>query len=120
LTGTWATPKISLAIAKGYKIIKIYEVYHFEETSTELFRGYVDCFLKIKQESSGWPAWCGTPAQKQQYIDSYKEKEGVELDQTKISVNPGLPSLAKLCLNSFWGKFGQRDIMRQSQMIYKP
>lgn len=31
------------------------------------------------------------------------------LDRNKIKKNSGLRSLAKLCLNSIWGKFGERD-----------
>ena len=29
LKGTWCTPEIQLACSKGYKLVKIYEVYHF-------------------------------------------------------------------------------------------
>jgi len=39
------------------------------------------------------------------------------LDYDKIEKNPGLRFLAKLCLNSFWGKFGQRLGLRKSQFI---
>lgn len=46
--------------------------------------------------------------EKQAYIDDYKMHEGVTLDPTKIEKNPGKYSLAKLYLNSLWGKFGQR------------
>lgn len=33
ITGTWCTPEIQMAVKKGYKILKIYEVYHFEQSS---------------------------------------------------------------------------------------
>lgn len=36
-----------------------------------------------------------------------QKNEGVELDSDKISKNPALRFIAKLILNSFWGKFGQ-------------
>jgi hypothetical protein len=39
------------------------------------------------------------------YIRDYHEKEGILLDYNNIK-NPGLRALAKLMLNSFWGKFG--------------
>lgn len=39
------------------------------------------------------------------------------MDRTKIKKNPGLRSLAKLMLNSFWGKFGQRDNMPQVELV---
>ena len=29
LKGTWATPEIYYAVEKGYKLVKIYEVWHY-------------------------------------------------------------------------------------------
>ena len=50
--GTWCTPEIYKAIECGYKIERIYEVLHFEETTRDLFKSYVGKFLKIKAESA--------------------------------------------------------------------
>ena len=52
LVGTWTTVEIAKALDKGYKILHIYEVQHFENQSTDLFKSYVRRFLKIKFESS--------------------------------------------------------------------
>ena len=56
--GTWCTPEISKAVQKGYRIVKIHEIWHFPEDQRVegLFTGYVDTWLKMKQESSGRPA----------------------------------------------------------------
>ena len=43
----------------------------------------------------------------------------VSLDGEKVERNPGLRALAKLCLNSFWGKFGQRLNLKQSQFYHE-
>ena len=40
------------AISKGYKILNVYEVWHFDKTSDDLFKGYLRKFIKIKLESS--------------------------------------------------------------------
>ena len=40
ITGTWCTNEIKKAIEKGYRITKIYEVWHFEKTTDTLFRDY--------------------------------------------------------------------------------
>ena len=96
------------------------EVWHFPQRSSELFTGYIDTCLKIKQEVSGWPSWCQTEAQKSQYIREYDQKEGIKLNYEKIKKNPGLRSLAKLMLNSFWGKFDQRDNMPQVELVKDP
>ncbi|MCU7811733.1 MAG: hypothetical protein KZQ77_10930, partial [Candidatus Thiodiazotropha sp. (ex Notomyrtea botanica)] len=71
-------------------------------------------------EASGWPKWCKTEADKQKYIDQYYHKEGILLDYDKIKKNPGLRALAKLMLNSFWGKFGQRSNMAQVEITDDP
>ena len=74
----------------------------------------------MKQEASGWPSWCNTEDDKQRYIDDYFEKEGIRLDYEKIVKNPGLRALAKLMLNSFWGKFGQRSNLPQIEYVSDP
>ena len=117
LIGTWCTPEIQMAKTKGYTIIKVYEVYHWAQTRQYnpktkkggLFTEYVNTFLKIKQESSGWPRENMTSTEKDTYVQDYASHEGIHLEHTKIKKNPGLRILSKLMLNSFWGKFGQKE-----------
>jgi len=117
LIGTWVTVEIDRARRVGYKIIKLYEVYHFKERATfdqinadpTLFSPYVDLFLKGKQEASGWPSKDMTDEEKEEYIRQYEEVEGIRLDAAKISYNPGKRATNKLLLNSFWGKFGENN-----------
>ena len=108
--GTWCTPKLVKAVEKGYTLIKIHEVWHFppEQRQTGLFTNYVNTWLKIKQESAGWPSWCQTLEQKRDYILRYQEREGIRLDISSIAKNPGRKATGKLMLNSFWGKLGER------------
>ena len=127
-TGTWVTDEIKMALAQGYKLLKIYEIWHFDnisqyDPSTKtggIFTEYVNTFLKVKQEASGWPDWCRSELQKQNYIHQYFEKEGILLEFDKIQDNPGLRLLAKIMLNSFWGKFGQRANLTQTTYIDDP
>ena len=99
LRGTWSTPELEKAVEKGYTILKIHEVWHFTEQDrcTGLFADYVNTWLKLKQESAGWPSDCVTPAQKAEYIRDYKQKEEIQLEQ--IEENPGRKSIAKMLLN---------------------
>jgi hypothetical protein len=97
--------EVEKALEKGYRILAIHEVWHFPETSDGLFKEYIDTFLKIKQEASGYPKECVTEEQKQYYVDEYFENSGIRLDPHKIEHNPGLRALAKLMLNSFWGMY---------------
>lgn len=72
--------------------------------------------MKIKQESSGWPSECITPEQKAKYISEYEINEGVKLDPSSISKNPGRRTVAKLALNSFWGRWGMN--LNKLQLSY--
>ena len=62
LRGTWCTPELVKAVEKGYTLVKIHEV---------------NTWLKLKQESAGWPSWCQTVEQKWDYILRYQEREGI-------------------------------------------
>ena len=72
-----------------------------------LFKHYIDTFLKVKQESSDWPAWCTTEDLKRQYIENYKEKEGIELNFDAIKKNPAVHAGSKSELNNAWGYLSQ-------------
>ena len=90
--------------------MKIHEIWHFSEDQRVegLFTGYVDTLLKMKQESSGRPSHVRTPEELQNYINHYEVPEGIQMEPGKIVKNAAKRSLAKLMLNAFWGKFGER------------
>ena len=123
LRGTWTTPEIQKAVQKGYKVVKIYEVWHFgpNQRREGLFAQYVNTFLKLKQEASGWPAEVGDdPEKRQDYIANYLRHENIQLDPEKIEKNAGKRTTAKLMLNSFWGKFGERQNKPKTVTITQP
>ena len=120
LRGTWCTPEIQKALEVGYTLIKIHEVWHFQNRESGLFEEYVNTWLKIKTEGSGWPKDCTTVVKKRDYLERFDAKEGIQLDFGKIEKNPGLKATAKLMLNSFWGKFGQRENLSQVQQCTSP
>jgi hypothetical protein len=88
-------------------VLAISEVWHYErwaqfdgeDPDTGLFTDYINTFLKIKQEASGWPEWTRTDEDKERYVADYEEHEGIQLDPSKIEKNGALRQLAKLCLN---------------------
>ena len=109
LHGTWCTPEIQKAVELGYTLIKNNEVYHFPPLQRKKgpFADYVNTWLKIKLESTGYPAWATSPTDKEQYVWMYKQKEGIDLDPQLIAKNPGRKATAKHMLNRFWDKFGE-------------
>ncbi|KAK3753686.1 hypothetical protein QZH41_013132, partial [Actinostola sp. cb2023] len=118
LVGTWTTPELEKAVSLGYVIIDVYEVWHYQKTSTKLFGKYVNTYLRLKQEASGWPAWCHTEEDKQRYVDEDLAHEGILLEH--IEANPGLRNLVKLMLNSLWGKFGQNPHLPITEYVDDP
>ena len=49
---------------KGYRLVEVYEVYEYEVTPYDpttgqggLFVEYINTFLKLKAEASGYPSW---------------------------------------------------------------
>jgi hypothetical protein len=110
-------PEVRKAVECGYEIIRTYEIWHYAETSTYdkdknqagLFSDYIDTFLKVKQEASGYPNWVVTEEDKEKYIENYKTNEGVLLDKENICYNSGLRAISKISLNSLWGRFGMRE-----------
>ncbi len=121
LTGTWCSPEIEEAVKQGYVVEHVYEIWNFEKKSNTMFKEYVNTFLKMKQEASGWPSWVGDdPLKRAQYVEEFYQREGIRLEPDKIEKNPGRRSLAKMMLNSFWGKYGQRGNKSQVEAFTSP
>ena len=124
-TYTYCTPEIEVAVNMGYLIQEIFEVLHWPDSSMHdksrpnsgLFTNYVNTFLKLKQQASGFPSNITTEEEKDEYIQMYLENEGILLDKELIRKNPGIRSISKLGLNSFYGKFGQKKNMKKSEFI---
>ena len=101
LDGTWVTLELFKALDQGYHVVKVFEVWHFEETSTDLFKDYIDTFLKQKQEASGYPQWVQTVEDQQLYKDQFYAIEGIRLEN--VEKKPTKRSTAKAELNVLWG-----------------
>jgi hypothetical protein len=121
LDGTRAIVEVRLAVAKGYKILEIQEMYQYEVTQYNPKTGdgsllveYINTFLKLKAEASKYPSWIQTPAHEDQYIQQFFGSEGIHLDKESIRFIVSKRGLAKLCLNSMWGKLTERSNRSQN------
>ena len=119
-TGTWVRLELNLAVEMGYKVVKIHEVWHFPDKTEWLFRGYIDMFLKRKQEASGWPGWCQTDKEKERYFQECKDKEGIELDRDAIEYNAGARTVWKQILNNLWGENGWTPNRPKTKVVADP
>ena len=102
-------PKLEKAVEKGYQILQFHEVWHFteEQQRVGLFQEYVNTWLKIKEEASGWPEYVGAnPIKQKEHVAKYYEKEQIQLDLDKIekksrSLHPGQNDV-KLDVGKIW------------------
>jgi hypothetical protein len=74
-----------------------------------MFVQYINTFLKLKAEASGYPTWDRTPDDEGSFVQSFNDGEGILLNKDAIRPNAAKRSLAKLCLNSMWGKLTERS-----------
>jgi hypothetical protein len=68
--------------------------------------------MKIKLETSEWR---NDFESEEEYKKAVKENLGIELG--KIENNSGKRAVARICLNSLWGKFGQRQNMGATEYV---
>ena len=111
--GTWTMNEVNKAIEKGYKVIRTYEVWHFDKSTDDPFKGYIRRFMKIKLESSKYDF--KTKEEEENF--KARIKDSLDIDIEKFEFNSGLRSIVKLCLNSLWRKFGQRPNMSQTKYV---
>lgn len=124
--GCWGLNEVELAVSQGYILEEIYEIIHWgpDKRSNQLFRGYVDYFLKMKQQAEGWVKLGGhsnmTEEEKDALIDRLFASNGQigHIDKNKVEKNPIRRALAKLFLNSLWGKFAQKPRSKRQGIIY--
>lgn len=112
-THAYTDVELNAALQLGYRVLALYEVWHYDrwaslEAGNSLFAGYVDTMLRLKVEASGWPADCQTVEQRARYVARYADREGIRLEAGRVQPNPGLRAVAKVLLNSLWGKLAQR------------
>jgi hypothetical protein len=116
-----------LAVDHGYRVLKIHEFYEYEVTQYNPETGegghfvqYIDTFLQLKAEASGYPGCVQRPEDQDRYVQYFRDSEGIELDKAAIQKNATKRGLAKLCLNSFWGKLSESNNRPRWKLIADP
>ena len=128
LIGTWVTCELEKALSLGYRVLEKYECWHFPNVSVYdpvsktggIWASFIDKWVQLKQQASGYPDHVKTTEEKARYVHEYEQHEGIRLDPDRIERNEGLRSLAKLMANSHWGKASQRSINTQVTYVDDP
>ena len=94
----------------------------YDQATSEggLFAQYMNTFMKIKMEASGYPVGCTTPQEKTAFIERVRAHEGISLSYSDIVYNAGRRTVAKLCLNNIWGKFAQNPDRCTKEFVTEP
>lgn len=119
ITGVYTIMELKAAIKRGYKLTRIHEIYNYSETAQGeqgIFHEYVTTFLAVKEQAGGFPSGVTSESDKDRYVEDFYAMQGIKLDKEKVERNPGLRFVAKIFLNSIWGKFCENS--RKSRVIY--
>ena len=84
--------------------------YKSETGEGGLFVNYINRFLKLKAEASGYPVWVRSPEDEDRYVELSWQSEGIRLDWECMRFIAAIRGLAKLCLNLMWGKLTERNV----------
>ena len=113
MTGTWASVELKRSMEEGYVITKIHAALKYDKFNG-LMKEYVGDFIqmKIENEKELTQDECDT-------INKYHQNLGFnfEIKPENCKTNNGLRQVAKICLNSLWGKFGQRTNLSSYDFI---
>ena len=127
--GFYTTPELQLARRQGYTVLKIFEIWEFPKTindnekadCTGIFGDYFKTFIKMKFEATSWENNCIDTVdcdKKIAFQNEVKNKLGIEIDMENIKDNPPLRNIAKLFLNSTWGRFSMRSLNRKRMKMF--
>ena len=110
---TRASVELKKALEKGYTITKIHSALQYKKYNG-LMKNYVGAFIKMKIENSG-----NATVEECDKQNKYHKDLGFnfEIQPENCVKNPGLRQVAKICLNSLWGKFGQRSNLDSYEFI---
>jgi hypothetical protein len=85
LTANWVLDEVWLAVERGYCVLKIHESYEYEGTQYGPKTGvgghfvrYIDTFIRLKAEASGYAGWVKSPEAEDRYVQHFRESEGIE------------------------------------------
>ena len=125
LSGTWVSVELEKAVQIGYTLLKVHEVWQYHTVTKYdpitcdggLFAQYMNTFMKIKMEASGYPSHCDTDQEKTSPLNVYESTKGLLC--VKMTFH-SMQDVAKLCLNNIWGKFAQSPDINIKAFITEP
>jgi hypothetical protein len=102
-TATLTHLELREAIYYDYKVTHLYRVWHYDNWSESLFKGYVQLLMKLKIESSDFPPGILSEKDKVIFAEEYRTKLNIDIDISKVALNPGMRfiSVITLLINAY-------------------
>lgn len=101
------------AVQQGY-VVRAKGMYWWPRTTRDLFRTYVLHWYKQKVQYSGFPSTCHDRAA---YLAELRVRYGIVLEEHEVHKDDAMRSVAKIMLNSLWGKFGQDPVRVSTEFL---
>ena len=112
--------ELNEALNVGYKVKKLFRVLEYKSFDDTIFKKYVREFFKIKLEASGFEKEFNTEEKQDIFLKECLELFGVEVEKGNMIYNAALRTLAKICLNSLWGRFALRNLLSKTLITNDP
>jgi hypothetical protein len=115
--GTWTCSEIKYALTLGYQVLTIFEVWEYQQKSNQLFRNFIVPFMiaKICCKRSGLVQDNQFTPQGEIIKNYVSDITGQVLTPEQFKDSPSERTIAKLIMNSFYGKWGQRSSFPETQ-----
>lgn len=113
----YSSIELTKAISKGYIVTKYHRALVWDNSSADVFKSYVRQNLKMKVEATGFN---GTEEELRTFIKEHKKRFDIDINPKHLKKNPGMRALAKIQLNSLWGKFGQKVDLSTTKYVTDP
>lgn len=98
----FTTMELEKAIQQGFVVDDVIQLQHYP-CSAKIFGEFVKDFVRLKVEASK------LPSNVDEIISRSLSKYDINIIKENIGFRPALRQVAKIVLNSLWGKFAQRN-----------
>ena len=112
---TSAEFQMAISERGGYKCSYVYRIDQYRP-SYDLFQTFIRTWLRLKILSGKPPVPADSP-QFEEYQQQLSQRLQISVQPNDFVFNPSLRTLAKLVLNSLWGKFGQRSNLVECRIL---
>ena len=123
ITGVYTTLEINYALSLNYKIIHIWEAWHWPQQE-KIFRDFMQLLLRRKVMHSGFPADISSQEEKTDYCNQVNARLGLTcnliLEPSQIVWDSEKRKYWKLLTCSVIGKMGQSNVFPQDVFITQP